>query len=247
MGKIENIFKVEFKEEDIQDMKPLDGILALLYYLFYMVLLYCFGLIMFDTDLFIRWAKYFANMDMYKFIFYIPITVLSILPAILIIFFRKQSVSSLGIRKTKVMKSIFLGIIFSLPFLISNNINGIINNYNFRNIESLTWNFLYYLICIGLVEEVIFRGFIQTRIRGIIKNKWVSIFVVGFMFSILHIPFQMLQANLSLIEFIQHDMPHLINLVIIHVYFVYIYTRDNNLIAPIITHTIINFSNHLFM
>jgi len=247
MGNIKNLLKAEFNEEDIQAMKPLDGILALLYYLYYMILLYCFGLIMFNTDLYIRWGKYFGNMVMYKFIFYIPITVLSILPAILITYFRKQSLSSLGIRKTKVMKSIILGIIFGLPFLIPNIISGILSNHNFRDIESLTWEFLYFLICIGLVEEIIFRGFIQTRIKGIIKNKWLSIFVVGLMFSILHIPFQMMQTNLPLIQFIMYDMVHLIITIILHVYFVYIYTRDNNIIAPVITHTIINFSNYLFM
>lgn len=247
MEKIKNIFKLEFNEEDIQAMKPLDGILALLYYLFYMVLISCFGLIMFNTDIYSRWGKYFTNMSMYKFIFYIPITVLSILPAILIVYLRKQSISSLGIRKTKIIKSIFLGVIFSLPFLIPNIINGIANNHNFRDIESLMWEFLYFLICIGAVEEVIFRGFIQIRIRGIIKSKWLSIFIVGILFSILHIPFQMMKANMSLIEFILYDMSHLINVMIIHVYIVYLYTRDNNLIAPIIAHTLINFGGQLFM
>lgn len=184
---------------------------------------------------------------MYKFIFFIPITVISTLPAILIAYFRRQKISSLGIRRTNIIKSIFFGIIFSLPALIPNVRKGIINNYDLRNVEFLVWDFLYYLICIGLVEEVIIRGFIQIRIRGIIKNKWLSIFVVGFMFSIWHIPFQMKQANLPLIEFILSNIPNLIMLSIIHVYFVYIYTRDNNIIAPIITHAIWNFSHFIFI
>lgn len=86
---------------------------------------------------------------MYRFIFYIPITILSILPIILIIQFRKQSISSLGIRKTNVVKSIFLGILFSLPFLIPNIKNGIIYNYEFKNVKFLIWDFLYFLIPIA--------------------------------------------------------------------------------------------------
>mgnify|MGYP000848135267 CR=1 FL=1 len=245
MAKVKNIFNIEFEEEDIQNMQSLDGVFALLYYLYYMILIFCFGLIMFNTDIYVNWGNNFINGSMYRFIFYVPITILSILPIIFIIQFRKQSISSLGIRKANVVKSIFLGILFSLPFLIPNIKNGIIYNYEFKNVEFLIWDFLYFLISIALVEEIIFRGFIQIRIRGIIKDKWLSILIVGIMCSIMHIPFQMMNSNLSLVEFI--DMTYLIKLVIMHIYFVYIYTRDNNIIAPIVAHTIINFSKYLFI
>lgn len=39
----------------------------------------------------------------------------------------------LGIRKINVVKSIFLGILFSPPFLIPNIKNGIIYNYESKN------------------------------------------------------------------------------------------------------------------
>lgn len=148
MEKVKSIFKIKF-EEDIQNMQLLDGVFALLFYLYYMILIFCFGLIVFNIDIYVNWGNNFINSSMYRFIFYIPIIILSILPIILIIQFRKQSISSLGIRKTNVVKSIFLGILFSLPFLIPNIKNGIIYNYEFKNVKFLIWDFLYFLIPIA--------------------------------------------------------------------------------------------------
>jgi hypothetical protein len=112
--------------------------------------------------------------------------------------------------------------------------------------EDALWTFLYFLICIAFVDELTFRGFIQTRIRGIIKNKWLSIIIVGLMFAIMHIPFQMLKAKLPLIPFIQMDLGHLISTSILHIYFVYIYTRHNNIIAPTIAHALVGFVPYIF-
>lgn len=63
----------------------------------------------------------------------------------------------------------------------------------------------------------------------------------------MHIPFQMMQANMPLVEFIRHDMKHLIMTAITHIYFIYIFTRDNNVIAPTITHAIFNFCRLMFI
>lgn len=239
MGLGKELFKIEFDKEDIQDMKQIDGVIAILYFCYTIILIICFSLIMFKTDIYINLAKNFTKMEMFRFIFYIPITVLSILPAMLITYYRKQRFSSLGIRRTKIIKSILLGILFSLPALIPSIIHGVSNNYSLRSIESLAWDFLFYMICIGLVEEIIFRSFIQTRIMGIINNKWMSIFFVGFLFAVIHLPFQMMKPDPS--------YPSLIFLTLMHVYFVYLYTRDNNIIGPVVAHTIFNFSGYLFI
>lgn len=76
----------------------------------------------------------------------------------------------------------------------------------------------------------VFRGFIQTRIRGIIKNKWLSIVGVGVMFATMHIPFQMLKENISIIEYIQQYYKFLIFASILHIYSVYIYTIQDIII-----------------
>lgn len=49
MEKVKSIFKIKF-EEDIQNMQLLDGVFALLFYLYYMILIFCFGLIVFNIE-----------------------------------------------------------------------------------------------------------------------------------------------------------------------------------------------------
>jgi len=228
-------------------MKSIDGIIALLYYLFNSTLIYLFGLFMFKTDVYIKYFKYFSNENFYRFLFYIPFTIIAIAPIVIIIHFRKQSLSSIGIKKSGNFKSVFKGVLFALPFVLPTIIYGIKHNYNFNNINNLIWTFLYFLICIGFEEELAFRGFIQIRIMGLIRNKWLSIIIVGLMFGVMHIPFQMLKANMSLIQFVKYDYKHLITTMVIHIYLVYIYTRDNNIVAPTITHTLMNFVSSIFV
>lgn len=52
MEQNKKLFKIQFDEEDIQDMKPLDGILAIFYYLFYIILIFYFGLFIVETDVY---------------------------------------------------------------------------------------------------------------------------------------------------------------------------------------------------
>ena len=247
MDRIRSFCKIKFDKDSVQEMDILDSFLAVAYYFFYMLLIFLFGLFMYEASIYKHWSKFFNNKEMYKFMFYIPITIISILPIILSVHFRKQKVSTLGIVKNNLFKSILFGIIFSLPFIAPKIITGVVNNHMVASIENLIWKFLYFLICIAFVEEIAFRGFIQSRIRGIIKNKWLSIVLVGVMFGSMHIPFQMLQSNLSFIQFLKKDLVHLIVTVILHIYFVFIYKKTNNIIAPTITHTLINLSSHIFI
>lgn len=249
METIKKIFNAksneECKNEYRDEFNLLDGLLAIGYFFFYMILLFLFGLLMFKTDIYSRF-NFFENKNLNKFIFYIPISLITILPIIVIMYLRKQSLASIGIKKKNILKSIFLGILFALPFALPTIIIGINKGYEFANIVVMIWEFLYYLLCIGFVEELVFRGFIQTRIRGLIKNKWLGIVIVGLMFGLMHIPFQMLKANMSILQFIQQDIFHLITTMILHIYFVYIYTRDENIVAPTLTHTLINFIPYIF-
>ena len=89
MEKVKNIFKIEF-EEDIQICSYwMEFRIIILFILYDFNIL--FRLIVFNTDIYTL-GNNFINSSMYRFIFYIPI-LYYILPIILIIQFRKQSIS----------------------------------------------------------------------------------------------------------------------------------------------------------
>lgn len=242
------IFKIEFSLTTMESLKKKDGIISLIYFAYYMIYLLAFGLIVFNTSIYSDIGKLFSNNTLTRFIFYLPFTVISILPILIILKLRKQKLVSIGLTSCNTYKSVLIGIIGAIPFSLL-NISGPIQagrNIN-TNLFELIFTFLYFLICIAFVEELVFRGFIQTRILKLIKVKWISIIVVGLLFSISHIPFQMMRMNMNLIEFLIYDLRHLITTCIIHIYLVYLYTRYNNLTAVIITHTLMDFSYAIFI
>jgi len=231
-----------------EQMDRKDAICGIIFYVFYMAIVYLLGLLMFRTNIYVNLGRYFKSKSLFRLIFYIPNGLISILPIFIILRLKKQSIASIGIKKEKIPKSIVLGVVGSMPFLLSNMAGAISSGMKLNpSIADNLWNLLYYLVCISLVEELVFRGFLNTRVRGLIKAGWINNIVVGIMFAILHIPFQMVKANMTPLNFILHDFPHLISTLLIHIYFVFLYTRDNNIIAPTIAHTIINFSYDIFV
>lgn len=248
MLSVKKISKVSF-DESVNNFDSKDGIISIVYYFYEMIILYLFGIVMFKTNIYRNGADYLSinNSQLYKLIFYVPIVILQVLPVFIIIKMRGQSVKSTGLKTDRILKSILLGILFSLPFVMLSLINAILQGKGIMTLADLIWMFLYFFIEIAFAEELSFRGFIQTRIQGLIKTKWISIMVVGIMFSLMHIPFQMIKASMPLGQFIINDSIHLAITFVIHVYFVYLYTRDNNIVSSTVAHGLIDFIPTMFI
>jgi len=241
-------YQVNFDEETKETFTKRDGVYSLIYFAFYMILIFLFGLLVFKTRIYKDLGAYFSDGAFFRLIFYIPYVIVSLLPIFLILKLRGQSLRSVGIKREHAGKSILIGLVGSIPFSIMNAIGPIhsgktINPDFWENL----WTFLYFLLCIAFAEELVFRAFLQTRIQGLIKNKWASIIIVGMLFGLMHIPFQMIRANMPLMDFILYDLSHLITTCLIHIYFVYLYTRHNNIIAPTLAHALMDFSYDIFI
>lgn len=244
-----HLFLIEFDEE-VKTYSRKDGMIALVLYLYLMVYYYLFGLLMFHTDVYETVADWLhmGNTTFYQFLFYLPITfLLKLLPIFLIVKIRKQSLKSLGLKKEKSLKSILLGLVFSIPFIVPPIIIAIMQGKQLISIPDLIWLFLFYFLIIGFGEELVFRGYLQTRLQGLIKGKWLSIVVAGLLFTLMHIPFQMISRDLGLFEFIMAHSSMLLITFPIHIYLVYIYTRDQNILSVTITHAFINFMGVIFI
>lgn len=225
-----------------------DGIISIAYYFYLIIINYLFGLLYFKTTVYSDLMQFFNihNDAFYRLIFFIPICVAQIMPIFVWIKIRNQSLKSLGIRKDKILKSIVLGILFAIPFITLPIIRAVNLNMHIINSNQLLWSFLYYFLAIGFVEELIFRAFIQTRIQGLIKTKWISILVVAIMFSSMHIPFQMLKSTIPIYKFVPMYSISLIYQSFMHLYLLYLYKKDNNIISVSITHLLLNFIPSIF-
>lgn len=194
--------------------------------------------IVFDLALWDKFASYFNNRLFAKFLFHIPLSLFQILPIFIILKYRKQSLKSIGFNKVKILKQISIGIILYIPLYLLLLILNWVQGINF-NLDSMSiWNFLYMLIEIALVEEIIFRGFLQQRLKGLIKNKYVNLLVVAFVFGSIHIPFILAQSNLTFFQVFISVIPKMI----MHIYFVGIYKAGNNsVLSATIAHGVNNF------
>ena len=222
---IKNLNEVKYEK--------LDGILAIFMTIYISIIIIIFLYIISKLGCLDKFASNFENKLFAKFIFYIPLALVELLPIFIILKCRNQSLKSVGINKNKIFRQIIIGISLYLPLFL-------LNKYvNIANMKSMSiWNFLYMFIEIAFVEEIIFRGYVQQRLRGIIKNKYINLFIGAFIFGIMHIPIMLIQGNISIIEVSLITIPKMI----MHIYFVGVYKMGNN---SILSSTIVHSLNNL--
>lgn len=231
--KVKNIFRadIEYKEYTTSYTKA-DGILALLYYLIFLIVYYGMGKI------------YLANH------FYLGIACNIGLAVLCVIFvlLRKQSLKSLGISLRKVKQAVILGSVLGICIVFFNNvIPAVMSGFHFNQVNKVLYGIFYYFIIIAFAEEIAFRGYIQTRIYGLIKKDSIAVIVVGIMFSLMHIPFQMALAGSNVLEFIGGNVVWLILLFFWHILFNFLHRKYNNILANTIFHGFMDLGNNLFV
>lgn len=166
---------------------------------------------------------------------------------VIIVLIRKQKLKSIGFDKIEIKKSFVFGIVLALFIFLVDFIPGYLAGYEMLPLAKLFSNFLYYFFIIALVEEIVFRGFIQTRIYGIIKNPILSILVTAFLFMTMHIPFQMGAAHVGVITYISTYFISLFITFLWHIVFNFMYAKYNSIAAPTIFHAVLDWANYLFI
>jgi len=208
-----------------------DGIFAIIYYAFLLVAYYVSGVIYARSNI------YLGNQ-------------LSLVLVILVIFLliiRKQKIETIGFSRNNIKKSLILGIVSACIVFSINFVPNFLKGNELLPFSQLLSSFIFYLLVIALSEEIIFRGYIQTRIYGIIKRRSFAILLTAFMFMIMHIPFQMGIAQMDLTTFVANNFITLMFQFSWHFVFNFMYAKYNSLLAPTIFHTVMNWSNYLFI
>lgn len=231
MGKIKSFFSVDYQyKEQVRDYTRTDGVICAVYYVIFMITYYFMG-------------KLYLSKKIYLGV---GINLLLASMCILIVLFRKQKLSSLGITKYKLKSSLVLGSFLGIIFLVFNGIIiSLFSNSRFSTFNIL-YNVFYFFVIIGFVEELIFRGFIQTRIYGIIKNDFWAITLTGIMFSLSHIPFQMSMANMGAYQYFTENKIQFVVFFAWHIILNFLYKKYNSVYTGTVFHGFINLSSSLF-
>jgi len=154
---------------------------------------------------------------------------------------RKQSVATIGLSSENWFPSVVVGLLIGLAVWIWGNSFFSWGSFTQTFSDAPNWDIirsiLYLLIVVAFVEEIVFRGYMQTRIHGLIKSTFLGVMAVGLIFAVIHFPFHFVLSGLSLGEyslyFFINSLPHFM---VLHALFWFLYRRYNSLIAPIIIH-----------
>ena len=227
----QNFFTTEpTYKEMTEKYKASDSIIALV---FYTVLLFSYLAL---GILYVKKGVYFG----------IYVNLFLTLICIGIVLLRKQKLSTIGLTLKNMKKSVLWGLIFGGVILFVKIIPPVLAGRKLTGLNEILYNGFYYFIVIAFVEEIVFRGYLQTRLYGIIKSDVLAVVIGGLLFSVMHIPFQMYNQNVGLLVYLKKNCLSLLLVFLWHIVFNFLYRKNNSLAAPTIMHGIMDFSSYIF-
>jgi membrane protease YdiL (CAAX protease family) len=225
------------KDEYVQQTKEYGRIDALFALIVYVVMIFLFLLM---GKLFVY--KSSTLTEVYIFVITGIFTLFLIGFVFLLCSIRKQNLMTVGFSMTYAIQSFGMGMFLFMIVIALKVITSVNNGSTIQtDIGLIVMKIIYYLIFIAFMEEVVIRGYIGTRLYGYFTNKRLSIVIVGIMFSLEHIPFQMMYAQMSLMEYISQNWGYLVYTAAFHFILQWLYAKYNSIIAPTIFHFIWNF------
>jgi len=104
----------------------------------------------------------------------------------------KEGLKDIGFTKEKILIQILLGVLVAagslLIFIVIPALFGIMMGYvGNLDILSIALNFVYILLSVALVEEVIFRGHLFKKLLDIKGSIWFAIILSSVLFGFFHI------------------------------------------------------------
>ena len=180
-----NITRPSYKEEVTQYNKK-DAIHALLFAAYTILIAFCSSILVavFDvTDI---------DGQMMTFIQYlwgVGFALLALAPLFVIMKIKRQKLRSLGLHLIDWKKALFAGLFFVVVFsmLFHGLLPGLLAGWQIHSPLMIIWIIVYMLI-LAVWEDIVYVGYIQTRIYGLIKKDFWAISIVGLLFMIMHYP-----------------------------------------------------------
>lgn len=215
---------------DQTNYKKIDGIFALL--------IVTFQFLGYITILILYFLDKLASINVAQYVLsFVIIVMMSIFMII-----KKQGLASIGITSKNFGKSVLLGVMYSLIYcLIFATTHIIQENLKVKtDLLLIISNAFNFLIGVSLFEEVLYRGFINSRLSGLIKNKYVSTVLCGILFSLLHLPYRSIGYG-DLGRYFLEQYPYHIILFLLHIIFQSIYDKYHNIAAPVVLHFFYDF------
>lgn len=223
--------KTMFPDEIFEDIEKKDGVIALAFFAIIFILMFVFLYLIKILPLFfiMKTNENFA----YKLIFAIIMDLPGFVGIIAILKLRQQKISTVGLRRYGLKSSLYVGIILISTFFIY-----YISKKGFN--LNLIWRTIDFIIFVGFYEELIFRGFLWPRLVVGFGKTWGTI-LSGIFFGMAHLPINIVFNNKSVFQTFILGNGSNVNIgggLIGALWFIFIYTRNSNILLPSFVHGI---------
>lgn len=174
----------------------------------------------------------------------ISFNILLVVLTILLVKVRKGEISSIGLCGGKWKISCIIGAGLALILFLNNCLSHIIGGASFIEIKDIMELGIYFL-SVSICEEIVFRGYIGTRLFGFLKNQYLVIIITGVLFIAMHFPYRMVAYGMSIADLIIDNLGWILDLFLTHIVLSLIYVKTNSLWGSIIPHWMSNLAYNL--
>jgi len=196
-------------------------------------IMYCLALVLLKNSFFYQEAihlEHFTLITQFKWglIFFS----LSIIPLFIFLYFTNQKLTTIGIKKEKILISLLI----SMPLIAS-----VYSEYISSQIPlfEVLIKSIFYILFIGFHEEILLRGFIWVRLQTLLGKK-MGIIITGIIFSLYHAPLQLIWFDKSINYVLFHGSVPILSGIGAHIIFGYIYSRNENILLPTLIHGLLD-------
>ncbi len=172
------------------------------------------------------------------------INILMLLIVILFVKIRKEKLSSIGLYGGKWKQSCLIGLILAIILFFNNCLSHIIAGADFIETKEMI-RLVIFFFTVALCEEIVFRGYIGTRLYGLIKNQYIVITVTGILFIIMHFPYRMISYNMDIADLTINNSGWILDLFFTHIVLSLVYMKTNSLYGSVIPHWMSNLAYNL--
>lgn len=221
--------KTMFPNEIFADIEKKDGKISIIFFLFIFSALFLSLYLVKISPLFPLLREdinYF-----YRLLFALLVDIPGIIALIAVLKYRKQKIDTIGLRRYGLKSSLYIGITLILMLWIY-----YIANKGFS--IKLVMGSFYYIVFVGFYEELIFRGFLWPRLVVGFGRVWGTI-ISGIFFGMMHLPIDVVFNNKTIFDVFLLGRFSNVNIgggVIGALWFIFIYTRNRNILLPSFIH-----------
>lgn len=221
--------KTMFPNEIFQELEKKDSKIAIMFFIFIFLSSFLLLYLVKISPLFLLVRN--STNSIYNIVFAVVMDAPSIIAVIVILRYRKQKLNTIGLRRQGMKSSIYIGLTLIVIFWVY-----YISNKGFS--VNLMWKSLFYIIFVGFYEEIIFRGFLWPRLVVGFGKTWGTI-ISGIFFGMMHLPIDIIFNNKTIFETFIIGNTSSVNIgggIIGALCFIFIYTRNNNILLPSFIH-----------